>query len=86
MTTKTLLVYRKQNKKGNWVKRYSLTENSALGELTDEKAYRLIAYAGKILTDGTSTCYVIDTEEPDRWQEIDEPEPDPPTQEDNNND
>lgn len=46
-------------------------------ELDEPYMYRLIANEGKILTNGDTMTYCIDTHEVDGWQEIDD-EPIPP--------
>ena len=38
------------------------------------KSYRLIADEDKVITDGVNNFYCIDTDEPDKYTEIDEPE------------
>lgn len=80
MTTKTLYIYERINSKGKKKTTYSLTENPALGTLVGT-AYRLIADAGKVLTDGITMTYCIDTDAPSAWTEIDEPTPEEPTDE-----
>ena len=80
MTTKTLYIYERTNSKGKKVITYSLTENSALGALIGT-AYRLIADVGKVLTDGVTQTSCIDTEDPAKWTEIDEPTPEEPINE-----
>lgn len=76
MTSNTLYIYERTNKKGKKVTTYSLTQNPALGTLIGT-AYRLIADPGKVLTDGWQMVTVIDTADPSQWQEIDEPQPEP---------
>ena len=76
MTSNTLYIYERTNKKGKKVTTYSLTQNPALGTLIGT-AYRLIADPGKVLTDGRQMVTVIDTADPSQWQEIDEPKPEP---------
>lgn len=76
MTTNTLYIYERTNKKGKKVTTYSLTQNPALGTLIGT-AYRLVADPGKVLTDGRQNLAVIDTATPEQWQEIDEPAPEP---------
>ena len=73
MSTSTLYIYERTNKKGKKVTTYSLTQNPALGTLVGT-AYRLVAATHKILTDGETTASCIDTTEPEIWTEIDEPE------------
>lgn len=74
MTTNTLYIYERINKKGKKVTTYSLTQNAGLGTLVGT-AYRLIADAGKVLTDGQTVTICIDTATPEQWTEIDEPQP-----------
>lgn len=76
MTTNTLYIYERLNKKGKKVTTYSLTQNAGLGTLVGT-AYRLIADPGKVLTDGVTITSCIDTTTPEQWQEIDEPTPEP---------
>ena len=76
MTSNTLYIYERTNKKGKKVTTYSLTQNPALGTLIGT-AYRLIAAPGKVLTDGRTVTYCIDTTTPESWTEIDEPQPEP---------
>lgn len=76
MTTNTLYIYERMNKKGKKVTTFSLTQNSALGMLVGT-AYRLIADPGKVLTDGRTVTSCIDTDDPSQWTEIDEPTPEP---------
>ena len=49
MTSNTLYIYERTNKKGKKVTTYSLMQNAGLGTLVGT-AYRLIADAGKVLT------------------------------------
>ena len=76
MTSNTLYIYERTNKKGKKVTTYSLTQNPALGTLTGT-AYRLIADEGKVLTNGRTQTACIDTADPSEWTEIDEPQPEP---------
>ena len=76
MTSNTLYIYERTNKKGKKVTTYSLTQNAGLGTLVGT-AYRLIADPGKVLTDGRTVTSCIDTNEPEQWNEIDEPTPEP---------
>lgn len=82
MTSNILYIYERTNKKGKKVTTYSLTQNAGLGTLIGT-AYRLIADPGKVLTDGRTVTYCIDTATPEAWTEIDEPEPEPEPEEQN---
>lgn len=73
MSTNTLYIYDRTNKKGKKVTTYSLTQNPALGTLTGT-IFRLIAGPGMVLTDGNVLTSCIDTDTPEQWQEIPEPE------------
>ena len=77
MTSNTLYIYERTNKKGKKVTTYSLTQNPALGTLVGT-ANRLIADPGKVLTDGRTVTNCIDTTTPESWSEIDEPTPEAP--------
>jgi len=73
METKTLYIYQKIV--NNKLKRIiTLTEDSSLGEFIGT-SNRLIADPGKVLTDGIITVTCIDTDDPSKWTEIPEPEP-----------
>lgn len=74
MTSNILYIYERTNKKGKKVTTYSLTQNAGLGTLVGT-AYRLIADAGKVLTDGRTVTNCIDTQTPESWTEIDETTP-----------
>ena len=48
-------------------------------EETDQPyCYRLIADEGYVLTDGETITLCVDTHEPERWQEIEDPNPPEP--------
>lgn len=76
MTTRTIYIYERINSKGKKKTTDSLVQNSALGTFVGTK-YRLDADPGKVLTDGITITSCIDTNEPERWTEIDEPTPEP---------
>lgn len=77
MTTNTLYIYESVNPAtGKKRTRKTLTQNPSHGTLVGT-AYRLVANAGKVLTDGAITTPCIDTDNPALWQEIDEPQPEP---------
>ena len=72
METKTLYIY--NTIVNNKIRRtVTLTRNELLGEFLGT-SYRLVADPGKVLTDGTTQTSCIDTDDPSRWTEIDEPE------------
>ena len=85
MTSNILYIYERTNKKGKKVTTYSLTQNAGLGTLVGT-AYRLIAAAGKVLTDGVNVTSCIDTQTPESWNEIDEPTPEPEPEGEETND
>ena len=76
MTSNTLYIYQliKPDSKKKITK--SLTQRTDKGELIGTE-YRLLADAGKVLTDGIITTSCIDTADPSQWTEIDEPTPEP---------
>lgn len=76
MTTNTLYVYRLIKPDGKKKITKSLTQRTDKGELIGTE-YRLIADAGKVLTDGIITTSCIDTADPSLWTEVDEPQPEP---------
>lgn len=76
MTTNTLYVYQLIKPDGKKKITKSLTQRTDKGELIGIE-YRLIADAGKLLTDGQQMVTVIDTADPSQWTEIDEPQPEP---------
>lgn len=76
MTTNTLYVYQLIKPNGKKKITKSLTQRTDKGELIGTE-YRLIADAGKVLTDGVITTSCIDTADPSQWTEIDEPQPEP---------
>ena len=76
MTTKTLYIYQLVKPDGKKKITKSLTQRTDKGELIGTE-YRLVADAGKVLTDGRQIVTVIDTADPSQWQEIDEPQPEP---------
>lgn len=76
MTTNTLYVYQLIKPNGKKKITKSLTERTDRGELIGTE-YRLIADAGKVLTDGRTVTICIDTTTPENWNEIDEPQPEP---------
>ena len=45
------------------------------GEYTE--MYRLVADEGKVLTNGETVATCVDTDTPEEWTEIDDPEPEP---------
>lgn len=79
MTTNTLYIYESINPAtGKKRTRKTLTQNPSYGTFIGT-AYRLIADAGKVLTDGiiTTSCIDTDPDNPVLWTEIDEPTPEP---------
>lgn len=76
MTTNTLYIYQLIKPDGKKKITKSLTQRTDKGELIGTE-YRLIADAGKLLTDGVITTSCIDTGKPALWTEIDEPQPEP---------
>lgn len=77
MTTNTLYIYESINPTtGKKRTRKTLTQNPSYGTLIGT-AYRLIADAGKVLTDGINKTSCIDTANPSQWTEINEPQPEP---------
>ena len=80
MTTNTLYIYESINPAtGKKRTRKTLTQNPSYGTLIGT-AYRLIADAGKVLTDGVVITSCIDTDNPALWTEINEPTPEPETE------
>ena len=77
MESRPLYIYERINAKGKKSKVCSLTENPALGTLIDTQT-RLTADDGKLLTDGRITTGAVDTTTPEKWSEIDIPEPEDP--------
>ena len=80
MTTNTLYIYQLIKIDGKKKITKSLTQRTDKGELIGTE-YRLVADAGKILTDGIITTSCIDTTAPSLWTEIDEPQPEPEPEE-----
>ena len=76
MTSNTLYIYQLIKPDGKKKTTKSLTQRTDKGELIGTE-YRLIADAGKVLTDGRTVTSCIDTADPSLWTEIDEPEPEP---------
>lgn len=74
MTTNTLYIYQLVKPNGKKKITKSLTQRTDKGELVGTE-YRLIADAGKVLTDGRTVTSCIDTVTPEVWTEIDEPQP-----------
>jgi hypothetical protein len=73
METKTLYSY--NTIINNKIRRtVTLTRNELLGEFIGTST-RLVADPGKVLTDGKIQTTCIDTDEPFKWAEIDEPTP-----------
>lgn len=73
METKTLYIY--NTRVNNKIRRtVTLTRNELLGEFLGT-SYRLVADPEKLLTDGTNQTSCIDTDDPSKWTEIDEPTP-----------
>lgn len=66
MTVKTLYVYTRPDG-GTDISPIAPEEGTAY-----ETRHRLIADEGKILTDGKLFAYVIDTNNPDTWKEIED--------------
>lgn len=86
MTTSTLYIYERINKKGKKVTTYSLTQNAGLGTLVGT-AYRLTAAPHKVLVNALGdVAYCIDTDDPARWTEEDEPQPEPEPEGEETND
>lgn len=76
MTSYTLYVYQLIKPNGKKKITKSLTQRTDKGELIGTE-YRLIADPGKVLTDGHNVTNCIDTDDPARWIEEDEPTPEP---------
>lgn len=76
MTSNTLYVYQLIKPDGKKKITKSLMQRTDKGELIGTE-YRLIADAGKVLTDGRAITSCIDTANPSIWTEIDEPVPEP---------
>ena len=74
MTTNTLYIYQLIKPNGKKKITKSLTERTDKGDLIGTE-YRLVADAGKVLTDGRTVTVCIDTDTPEQWNEIDEPQP-----------
>lgn len=85
MTSNTLYIYQLIKPDGKKKITKSLTQRTDKGELIGTE-YRLIADAGKVLTDGIITTSCIDTVDPSQWQEIDEPQPEPEPEPEKSND
>ena len=85
MTTNTLYIYQLVKPDGKKKITKSLTQRTDKGELVGTE-YRLIADAGKVLTDGRTVTSCIDTVTPEAWTEIDEPQPTPEPEPEEQND
>ena len=80
MTSNTLYIYQLIKPDGKKKITKSLTQRTDKGEFIGTE-YRLVADAGKVLTDGVITTSCIDTADPSQWTEIDEPTPEPEPEE-----
>lgn len=76
MTSQIVYIYVTIKPNGKKRRTCSLVENPELGTL-EKTLTRLTAAAGKVLTDGRTVTSCIDTETPENWNEIDEPQPEP---------
>lgn len=85
MTTNMLYVYQLIKPDGKKKITKSLTQRTDKGELIGTE-YRLIADPGKVLTDGVNVTFCIDTDDPARWTEEDEPQPEPELEGEETND
>lgn len=85
MTSATVYIYVIVKPNGKKKRTCSLVENPTLGTL-ESTMQRLTADPGKVLTDGVTITSCIDTNEPERWTEIEEPTPEEPEPEVENND
>ena len=77
MESRPLYIYERTNAKGRKSRVCSLVEKPSLGTLIDTQT-RLTADDGKLLTDGRMTALVVDTATPEKYTEIDIPEPEEP--------
>lgn len=82
MTTHTLNIYEQTLPDGRKRIRKTTKTNPEYGTIIGTE-YRLVADVGKLLTDGRQTVSVIDTADPSQWTEIDEPQPEPESEEHN---
>ena len=76
MTTRTLYIYQDYLSDGRKVTHYRFNQSDSYGTLVGT-CYRLIADSGKVLTDSKQLVTVIDIDNPSQWTEIDEPQPEP---------